>query len=154
MSIREAFSTLEISAKQQIALEATLKGVDLETVFTMLDTAVELLKPLYEKNLAALGALPPAATNAPVHKEVDLTKEEMAAGRDGDWRTAIGRCPECGAHISPSEACLIDNLCHACWDDHRPSRELECPDCSIKTTSFINGRCHVCDDERRKADEH
>lgn len=113
MSIREAFSTLEISAKQQMALEATLRGVDLETVFTMLDTAAELLKPLYEKNLAALGALPPAATNAPVHKEVDLTKEEMAAGRDGDWRTAIGRCPECGAHTTS----FIDEMCHACWDD-------------------------------------
>lgn len=31
---------------------------------------------------------------------------------------------------------------------------MSCPDCGIKTTSFINGRCHVCDDERRKADAY
>lgn len=42
----------------------------------------------------------------------DLLQEDTAAAKD--------RCPECGAHISPAEACLVDNLCHACWDDRNP----------------------------------
>jgi phage terminase large subunit GpA-like protein len=113
MSIKEAFNKLDTTTKERMALEATLRGVDLEIVFNSIDHLADLIGPLYRKNLAALGADQPAATNAPEEKEIEITKEEMAAARDGDWRTEICRCPECGAHTTS----FVDNMCHPCWDD-------------------------------------
>ena len=55
-SIKQALSRLDLNQKQQLALEATLRGVDLESVIETMEDLWSGIQPAYEKNLAALNA--------------------------------------------------------------------------------------------------
>jgi len=183
MSIKEAFSRMKVTDKERMALEATLRGIDLETVFNAMDNLAELLKPLYEKNLAALGADQPAATNAPAHNingtewlcvdpvypqgglagkilDSDTDPDHNGDGdvtiqyQDGSKFTTKYR-KFLDAHQEIKREDLAKEEMAAAAEmliglDLAEGHAMDCPQCGIKSTSFTNGMCCICWDDRHR----
>lgn len=161
-TIKELFSKMDMSDKERMALEATLRGVDLEDLFNTMDNISEIIRPLYRKNMIALG--------------VDLGSPEGDKSVD----TSGVICRDCGKYVHT----LVDGICGECrrlelsgksnhtiimdeiheyrnkeiigneaWEND-PEKPLRCSECGIILMPGESGMCINCKDDREEDRDH